>query len=99
MQWVLLVLQLVNQIALHVNIPLIRCTDYILRTTASPQTIAKAYWIYFRYIIVIFHQKNVYCLRFANKVEFKIGTRSITSFLPVGHFSSCFTIQSYTIDV
>ena len=74
MQWVILVLQLADQTALHVNIPLIRSTDYILWKTALSQTIAKAYWIYVRYIIVIFHLKNVHCLRFANKVEYKIST-------------------------
>ena len=63
MQWVLLVLQLADQTALQVNIPLIRSTDYILWKTALSQTIAKAYWIYVRYIIVIFHLKK--CTLFA----------------------------------
>ena len=98
MQLVLLVLQLADQTALHVNIPLIRSTDYILWKTALSQTIAKAYWIYVRYIIVIFHLKNVHCLRFANKVEYKIGTSFHNIFVALS-FNTNSTCLASMIDV
>ena len=83
MRWLLLVLQLVDQIALHVNILLIRCTDYILRKTASPQTIAK---IYVRYIILIFHPKK--CTMYIVCVlQTKLNTKKGTNFCNISFAS------------